>query len=252
MSLKQYDYTFYQAQTRQSGSSAPAVIPIVNQLAAPRSVLDAGCGIGAWLAEWERQGVTDIRGLDGDYVNRAQLLIHPGKFTPTDLEQPVKLGRQYDLAQCLEVAEHLAEGAADTIVRTLTAHADTILFSAAVPGQRGTGHINEQWPGYWVSKFAAAGYQVYDAIRPLIWEDSRVQVWYRQNMLLFSRTRTFPVPSAPLNIVHPELWRKRQELSFRQAMRRLPAAAGDAARKRLPRAVLPAQRLSPGQGADSR
>lgn len=63
------------------------------------------------------------------------------------------------------------------IVTALTDAAPVILFSAAVPGQGGNNHINEQWPEYWCQLFKALGYDVLDPIRPRIREDqSRVVV----------------------------------------------------------------------------
>jgi len=35
---------------------------------------------------------------------------------------------------------------------------DNVLFSAAIPNQGGTGHINEQWQEYWAEKFYANGF----------------------------------------------------------------------------------------------
>ena len=61
-----------------------------------------------------------------------------------------------------------------------------VLFSAAVPGQGGSHHINEQWPSYWRSLFAAEGFKLFDPIRPLIRHNSSVQWWYRQNLLVFA------------------------------------------------------------------
>ena len=187
-----YDKHFYEIQVSASGGSAEVVVPLVNDLVHPSSVLDVGCGIGAWLAEWERNGVKDVTGVDGDYVQRAALRIDPSRFNAGDLEKGFHLGRRFALVECIEVAEHLDESCADVFVEFLCEHSDTVLFGAAIPGQGGTHHVNEQWPSYWVPKFARAGYRVFDPIRPLIfWDDDRVKVWHRQNLLLFSQEREF-------------------------------------------------------------
>jgi hypothetical protein len=93
---------------------------------------------------------------------------------------------RYDLAVCLEVAEHLPESSAADLVRALTAFAPVVLFSAAVPGQGGVGHINEQWPAYWKGLFEQHGFYRRDPIRPRIWTNERVHWWYRQNIFLFA------------------------------------------------------------------
>lgn len=91
------------------------------------------------------------------------------------------------MALSLEVAEHLPEASAGTFVETLVACADAIVFSAAIPNQGGTNHVNEQPPEYWAGLFALRGYEVVDCIRPLIWNDRSVAVCYRQNMFLYAR-----------------------------------------------------------------
>ena len=90
-----------------------------------------------------------MTGVDGPYVDRCKLLIDAGDFHAADLAAPIDLGRQFDLVQSLEVAEHLPAAKAEQFVETLTAHGSRILFSAAVPGQGGENHINEQLPDYW-------------------------------------------------------------------------------------------------------
>ncbi|HTZ78604.1 MAG TPA: class I SAM-dependent methyltransferase [Stellaceae bacterium] len=148
------------------------------------SVLDVGCGRGAWLSEWSRQDVS-VTGVDGSYVDRKSLLIPESRFIAADLSRPIDLGRKFDLVQSLEVAEHLPEAAADTFVDTLARHGPTILFSAAVPGQGGEHHVNEQPYDYWRDKFRRRGYLAFDALRPMLTGDHRVEPWYRYNVLLF-------------------------------------------------------------------
>jgi SAM-dependent methyltransferase len=201
-----YTPTFFDKLARGTEDSAGAVVPVVNELLRPASVLDVGCGTGTWLAEWRRAGVSDVLGIDGDYVDRTVLRVPPDKFQPSNLQRSFSLDRKFDLVQTLEVAEHLDEANADTFVESLARHGETILFSAAIPGQGGTHHVNEQWPSYWAEKFAKAGYTAYDVIRPLIWTDQRIRVWYRQNMLLFARGHAFDGAATRLDVVHPETW----------------------------------------------
>jgi hypothetical protein len=144
-----------------------------------------GCGLGAWLKVFKEHGVEKVRGLDGDYIDRSTLLIDSHCFTAVDLSAPIELDERYDLAICLEVAEHLPEATAPGLIRTLTTVAPLVLFSAAIPGQSGRGHINERWPSYWKTLFAENGFQRLDPIRRHIWKDNRVQSWYRQNIFVY-------------------------------------------------------------------
>lgn len=184
------------------------VVPLIMDLVAPESVIDVGCGLGTWLAVFEEAGVTDVLGVDGDYVPRSELSISQEKFVAADLTRPFGLSRKFDLVVSLEVAEHLPERAADTFVHTLVSLGDTILFSAAIPGQDGQNHLNEQWPEYWQEKFSAHGYRFYDVVREKIWNNDKVDVWYRQNIFLIS-TRSFPHTQGNkmLSCVHPDLFK---------------------------------------------
>ncbi|HUZ90376.1 MAG TPA: methyltransferase domain-containing protein [Methylocella sp.] len=179
------DETFYERQQDGSIRSAEIVVPIVLSLFPCHSVVDFGCGVGGWLREFERQGVSDYLGIDGDYVSRQMLKIPADRFRPADLREVSDLGRRFDLACSLEVAEHLPEDRARSFVAALVKAAPVVLFSAAIPFQDGRGHLNEQWQSYWAKLFGEHGYVTLDCIRPAIHGDSRVEWWYRQNILVF-------------------------------------------------------------------
>jgi SAM-dependent methyltransferase len=218
-------------------------------MVAPRSVVDVGCGLGGWLAAFARAGVDDVVGIDGDYVNRDEILIPGEKFLVRDLEEPVMLDRVFELALCLEVGEHLSEGASATLVASLTSLAPVVVFSAAIPGQGGIDHVTERWPDYWARLFADHGYLPLDLVRPRIWEDERIEPWYRQNMLVFAsgdayeRLAALGRPFAPTSaFVHPEIFevaiareRLRQPLTLRQLLKELPRAGRAAWYHRLKR-----------------
>jgi len=152
----------------------------------PDRVLDVGCGRGIWLRAFQEEGVQCISGIDGAYLREEQLVIPKTAFRPVDLRLPFELDERYDLAICLEVVEHLPGRAAAQIVKALTKAAPIVLFSAALPGQGGTDHVNEQWPHYWERRFAKFGFKPIDAIRPLIWRNIEVEWWYRQNILFYA------------------------------------------------------------------
>jgi SAM-dependent methyltransferase len=180
-----YNDDFFDQQLAGSLRSARVIVPIVLELVRPRSVLDVGCGVGAWLKAFGEHGIEDYLGMDGGYVGPARLLIDPERFRPVDLTRPEPLGRSFDLAVCLEVGEHLPDSASLSLVRLLTEAAPVVLFSAALPGQGGTHHVNERWPAYWKERFAGRGFARLDPIRPRVWRDRRVEWWYQQNVCLF-------------------------------------------------------------------
>lgn len=184
--MNHYDREFFQATGDGSLRSARVVAPLVVDLVAPRSVVDFGCGVGAWLRAFDELGVSDYLGLDGEYVLARELYVPTNSIRVARLEEPPLLGRRFDLAVCLEVGEHLPDSAAMPLVNSLTQAAPVVLFSAAVPGQGGTNHVNERWPGYWREIFSRFGYHRMDPIRHRVWRNPNVEWWYRQNIYLFA------------------------------------------------------------------
>ena len=213
MESKIYTEDFYKAQQEGSILSAKEVVPLVLKLIQPKSVVDVGCGVGTWLKVFKELGVKHCLGIDGTYVNRQNLLIPQEEFLPFDLKQPIKVDRIFDLVVSLEVAEHLPEECAKTFVKSLTQLGEVILFSAAVPFQGGAGHINEQWPHYWVQHFYSQGYLVADCLRKNIWNNHKVEFWYAQNILFFIKQDClYKYPSIEidnyflLDLIHPKLY----------------------------------------------
>jgi SAM-dependent methyltransferase len=211
--MTEYTEAFYDDQERQSLASARVVLDQLFAHYHPTSVVDIGCGLGTWLAACTERGATDILGIDGAHVNRRRLHIPSDRFLASDLSRPLGVDRRFELAISLEVSEHLPGDRANSFVAELTALADVVLFSAALPYQGGTGHVNENWPEYWADKFRKRGYVLVDLFRPVLWHDQRVAFWYRQNTFLYVRAEqigalglaAWRLGDMPLSSVHPEL-----------------------------------------------
>lgn len=216
-----YDEAFFTKIKHSSVESAAVVVPIVLDLLRVTSVVDVGCGEGAWLSVFEEHGVPDVCGLDGEYVDVSRLAFDPSAFFPVDLKDAGALvgaagaHAPFDLVVSLEVAEHLPESSADEFVSSLAALGDAVLFSAAIPGQFGDGHVNCQWPDYWAQRFRDAGFECFDPVRLRTWTDNRVAYWYSQNALLYVRPERVkiepglagePPVSPPVRLVHPDLY----------------------------------------------
>lgn len=210
-----YSSKYYEGIQSDSAPSAGHVVARIMELIQPRTVVDVGCGSGAWSRAFKTAGASRILGIDGFYVKDEQLLIDPKEFQRADLTQPLRLNETFDLAVSLEVAEHLPPARAESFVADLTALSRVVLFSGAVPGQGGTHHINEQWPSYWEKHFVRAGFKLFDVVRPKIWQNPEVKWWFRQNILLFLHPEAiarFPWAQAyvrgdaPLDIVHPDAY----------------------------------------------
>src|SRR5216683_3462390 len=122
-----YTNEFYTRHRDASLRSARAVVPLVMRLVRPRSVVDVGCGTGTWLSVFRAEGITDIWGIDGDWVDKATLAIPEDRFSAADMRRPFALDRRFDLAVSLEVAEHLPADCARAFVHSLTRLAPAVL-----------------------------------------------------------------------------------------------------------------------------
>lgn len=223
-----YDKAFYTDREDGSYTSAKSIIPIIYHILQPKSVMDLGCGTGTWLSVFKQLfNLADVLGVDGDYVKRELLKINNEEFISYDLTKPFNAPRRFDMAMSVEVGEHLPETAADNFVSSLTNAADIVLFSAAVPGQIGTFHINEQYPEYWAQKFISRGYVAID-MRKEFWNLPNVDWWYKQNIILYikedlyrqkyeSRLRGYKEKTDPefLTRIHPEMLSYFQKEYFR-------------------------------------
>jgi SAM-dependent methyltransferase len=211
--LPPYGEGFFASHDEGVRASARAVVPWLLELLGPASIADVGCGTGTWLAVARENGVEDVFGIDGPWVEPDALEIPADRFLATDLGTPTSLDRTFDLVMTLEVAEHLPPASAAGFVDQLVALGPLVAFSAAVPEQGGAGHANEQWPGYWSELFAARGYEPVDCAREVFWEDDAVQWWYAQNLILYGRPEALDaIPrlrdhprrgKPPLPLVHP-------------------------------------------------
>ncbi|VAW52042.1 hypothetical protein MNBD_GAMMA05-596 [hydrothermal vent metagenome] len=215
-----YNHDFYDAQIDGSLRSAKVVVPLILDLLKIESVIDVGCGVGTWLSAYKANGITEVLGLDGDYVDLDKLKIEVTEFKATDITTDFNVKTSYDLVQSLEVAEHLDEAHAKDFVRKLVALAPVVLFSAAVPYQLGTNHVNEQLLPYWVNLFKTHDYHLIDCVRPQVWSNNDVEVCYRQNIVIFANTEQIEknnkLKSAfdktnmdMMSMIHPELYMPR-------------------------------------------
>ncbi len=216
--MKEYDQRFFEERDTRTRYAAERVLGIVLDALPPvSSGVDIGCGVGTWLSVLAAKGAPDVVGAEGDWLDTSLLKIDPARFVRIDLREAIPIDRRFDLAISLEVAEHVTPEQGERLVGKLCELADFVLFSAAIPCQGGKHHVNEQWQSYWARKFAARGFLALDIVRPAVWGDERVDVWYRQNTVLYVkasragelRTAVKPADPEALSIVHPELYTRR-------------------------------------------
>lgn len=150
----------------------------------PESWLDVGCGMGAALNYVIKSGISaEGIELSSMAVEQSGLseLIHQ-----LDLKEPIDLKKQFDVVWCYEVAEHLESEYADIFLDNLCRHGSFVVLSAALPGQGGDGHVNEQPPNYWIKKMRILGFHLDLRLSNTVHELNEL---YSDNVLCFRRIK---------------------------------------------------------------
>lgn len=194
-----YNEDYYQHTVEgPAAQSAPVICRSIVNGFRPGSLVDVGCGTGA-LMEAVRQAGIRVKGFEYSEAALAFCRKRNLDVTKFDLEKDVlTAGERFDVAVSMEVAEHLPASVADKYVDLLTRLSDTVVFTAAPPGQGGQDHVNEQPPEYWIEKFAGRGLG-FDNEVTKSWRDDwqssgRVAEWYYKNLLVFRKAKaTQPV-----------------------------------------------------------
>lgn len=145
--------------------AAHEVLPTVLDKFTVGSIVDFGSGLCTWLKVAKELGVREVQGIDGDWVDVKKIVIPLEQFMTENLTDEISLGPKFDLAICLEVAEHLPPDCANTLVDNIVRHSDLVLWSAAIEGQGGQNHLNERNPSYWDDLFRRRGFYCEDSLR---------------------------------------------------------------------------------------
>lgn len=237
-----YNSEFYSHQAAGSLESARIILPKVFDLlshveVSVRSFVDIGAGAGTWARTASDLGVNDVCAIEGEWIEPVATFVRKELYRYEDASAPISFNRRYDLAVSLEVGEHIGANNAAIFAHNLVKSSDILLFSAAIPGQGGTDHINEQWPNYWVQILASHGYRVFDVIRWMLWDEDTVPFWYRQNLLLFvneecgdvcRRLDSLPyrlfMPTGANAVVHPEKYLSTRRAALFPSLKRIIGA----------------------------
>lgn len=229
--MNKYEKKWYDKKRQDKVQAAREVVPNLLELIDPEKVVDVGCGDGTWLSVFDEHDINEYLGIDGEWIDRDLLQIPEENFQSEDLKKPISFDRTYDLAMSLEVGEHLPPTTADTFIDTLTSLSSVVLFSAAVPHQEGTHHVNEQWQKYWAERFQNRGYAAVNTLRRRLWTNDRVHDFYRQNFVLYVEEDALEQLDIPeddvirdleqLSVVHPDLF-ERKMTRCKKARRLVP------------------------------
>lgn len=186
-----YDSTYYAEKVEPSirASAATMAGSIVRDFA-PRNVADVGCGTGTLLAALQERGV-EVKGYE---YSTAGIELCRGRgldVTRFDIEHDPVPDERFDLVISTEVAEHLPESCADRYLDILTALSNTVVLTAATPGQPGNDHVNLQPNEYWIDKLADRGFPLDQETTSTwreTWKDRDVHWIYHHSIMVFRRS----------------------------------------------------------------
>jgi len=186
-----YDAYFYDTEVEPTmAMSASAMAASIVRDLRPSTLVDVGCGTGALMLEFARRGVS-VFGLEHSEAGIARCRERGLEVSHFDIAHDyAKTEWRADLAISTEVAEHLPAPVADRFLDLLCSLADTILMTAATPGQGGTDHVNEQPHEYWIQRMEGRGFNL-DRLVTTRWREewnaAHVAECFAQNVMLFRK-----------------------------------------------------------------
>ena len=201
--LEIYNRAFFEGNQQEGVRMAPWFVPLLQNVFDFHSLIDVGCGTGHYLQYCLNCGIGDVLGLEGSPAAFADLLVDKRYVVMHDLRLPYTVGRRFDLAISVEVAEHIDKLYASNFIKILCDASDTVALTAAKPGQGGTAHVNEQGEEWWVEKFRRFDYGFDSTTTQMLRRGIRqareagnfVTRWFESNIMVFRRRGSELFPS---------------------------------------------------------
>ena len=193
--MERYESGFYDSVSDRAKICADVVSKIVGSIFQINAFVDIGCGSGAWtikalenFGDAKRAVLIDLPSVNIGFELRDDPRVHfIGKNFNEDSEIPTM---DFDLAFCTEVLEHIEEESALKVLDSIAKNCQILVFSGAVPGQGGTGHVNEQTQEYWDKQIQLRGFRPFDVFRPILYSQNIPQ-YYKNNLLLYIKPNRF-------------------------------------------------------------
>lgn len=180
-----YNKEYYLRHRKTSKKSAEFILGEIFKHLDVDKIIDIGCGDGAWLKVAQDLGVRVVKGVDGKWVNSADLCFDKKFFVETDLTQPFNVDDKFDLAISLEVAADIPVEYEKLFISELIKLSDFVLFSAGNITQTHKPHKNRQPQSHWRKLFEAHNYKPVDVVRSVLWEENEINPCYIQNVCLY-------------------------------------------------------------------
>ena len=178
----------YQQITDEEGPQAQRLAIILEKMYHPKSVIDMGCANGLYLQPFLKMDKW-VMGYELSEDSHEAALIPKNRITITDVTANMEPAYA-DLAICLEVMEHIPTSKGFAALTNLSRMSDRIIFTAAIPGQGGNGHINCRPKEYWEGMFAALGFTRRHYDEQVLLDNIRRGYhmgWFTQNLMILER-----------------------------------------------------------------
>lgn len=149
--MNTYNKEYHEKIRTEESPAAERISDYIFNKFNPSSITDYGSSTGIYLKPFEKYNIK-LKGLENSSYALQNKLLNEVEYC--DLTIPLKLECPSNFSISLEVGEHIDEKYADIYIKNICDNTfNWVLFSAAIPGQSGVGHVNCQDKSYWIKKF---------------------------------------------------------------------------------------------------
>jgi hypothetical protein len=184
-----YNRDFHKSIENDEYPQAVRVGEYISTFLKPSSFLDFGCSTGLYLREVQSRMPT-VHAIGFEFSQEAVESALCKNIFKVDLTEPVQIERRPNtLGLCLEVLEHIEDRYWEPVLENMTKSCDKIIFSAAVPGQGGVGHINCRPKIDWINRFHKLGWVVdLDSTKHLLqyMQSGYHMGWFTNNVMILT------------------------------------------------------------------
>ena len=158
--MELYDREFHKSIQNEEQPFMQHLADYISKHMKPEVLIDFGCSSGVLLRE-VKNAMPDIESVGYEFSDAAVQHALCPDVVQFDLTTPLERERKPNtLGVCLEVLEHIDDSQWEPVLKNIAKYSDRILFSAAFPGQPGTGHINCRPKIDWIRRFHSLGWVV--------------------------------------------------------------------------------------------
>lgn len=182
-----YNKRYFETIEKAEQIQAETLAQVLTDMYQPSSVVDVGCATGIYLWPFHYNGLITVGYDSAPYAVKNAVV---PTVESVDITKVIAVPQKFDLAICLEVLEHIDNDLCGGVIQNIVNMSDTVIFSAAQPGQKGTGHINCKPKRHWEMLFKVRGYERDQEAEKQILEYVTKQdhaEWFKNNLQVFKR-----------------------------------------------------------------